>query len=269
MNRARRPVIVEAFLQLTARTEPRLRRLGLVGDAVAVWSRGRRHRGAWTPHEARCREAVLSAVADLPRRRTVAILGSGLLRDVPLDALLANFERAILVDAVHLRPARRAARDPRVVWRVGDLSGAAGLRDGTARDLADPLASIRGEADVDLAISANVLSQLAMPFDDRPDLARRIVEAHLDALRNLPCRVCLMTDIAYRERGRDGRDGAPIDLLHGVALPPPQSSWDWTVAPLGEASRRAAFIHRVHAYPDLHAAFARAAPADGSLAHVA
>ena len=133
-------MLLETILNVTARTNPALRRLGLVGDAVALWSRAMRRRRAWAPHEARCHEVVLRSVAGLPSRRTVLVLGSGLIRDVPLAFLAERFERVVLLDAVHLLPARLKARRFGAETVVADLTGAAAWLAGNAARRADPLA---------------------------------------------------------------------------------------------------------------------------------
>jgi hypothetical protein len=252
-------MLPEILLYATAEAAPGARRMGLVGDAIALWSRATRCRAAWAPHEAWCHAAVERAIADLDHPHTALVLGSGLLRDVPLDALLRRFQRVILVDAVHLWPARRRARDPRVTRVLADLTGmAAGLgRSAFARQ--DPLAAFRGDTTIDFVLSANVLSQLPMALERWYErrrlsvpagLATAVATAHLDDLASLPGRVCLLTDVRHREVDRDGRVLDETDLLHGATLPEPDEAWDWQVAPRGEIDRHSAHIHRAGAYLD-------------------
>lgn len=255
-------MLAEALLHLTATSSPEARRLGLVFDAVGLWSRARRRRKAWRPHEERSCAVVESAMAGLPRRRTVLVLGSGLLRDVPFGALLAAFDRIVLVDAVHLWPARLRARPSKVECVVADLTGLGGrLRDVGAR--VDPLVRFRRDGDIDLVVSANLLSQMPLAAVRRieagppeadgiaPDLPARIVRWHLDDLAAFRCPVCLVTDTAFVAIERDGTMADETDLMRGVALPPPDESWDWEVAPFGEVERDTAYLHRVCAWRDI------------------
>lgn len=246
------------------------RRTGHLAAAVSLWSRVRRCRTAWSDHETRCRGIVERSVAALPTRRTCLVLGSGLMRDVSLPDLAARFERVVLVDVVHLWPIRLAARRHANVELLSlDLTGSTDLLLGRATGLADPLGRLRRDPTVDLVISANCLSQLALlptariarlPYYVRSrhaDLGRRIVQGHVDGLRRFAARVCLLTDDEGRDLDRDGAVVDRYDLLEGVKLPRADEDWDWTLAPRGEATRRGSIVHRAHGYADFHAAWTR------------
>lgn len=249
-------MLAEAVLHATARSNASLRRAGLVGDAVALWSRATRRRRAWRPHEERCRAFVESVLDRLPGRGTVLVLGSGLLRDVPIERLAREFDRVVLVDAVHLLPAR---------WRAGRLGCrmiVADLATGPAEGGARPLAAYAGDPSVGLVISANVLSQLAMApgrrTDDPARLAREITAGHLADLGAFEAPVCLMTDVRFTDIRRAGAPAAPVTLVEPSLLPGrPDDEWEWEVAPRGEISRDFARIHRVQAWRDLNGPRAR------------
>ncbi len=199
------------------------------------------------------------------------ILGSGLLDDIPLSDLAGRFERVILVDMVHLWPARRAARRyANVTLQVADLSGCVDWLRGNGERRTDPL-SLFDREEIDFVVSANLLSQLPiLPLDwfesrNRPPpdgLGRGIVVAHLEGLSRLRARVCLVTDLDQMTEDREGRVVERLDLLHGIGLPAPDRSWIWEIAPFGEVGRRRRQIHHVHAYADWHVAAGR----DGALA---
>lgn len=86
------------------------RQLGYLAESIALEARWRRCRRAWASHLENSRRAVMDAAASCPRRRLVAILGSGPLLDVPLASLARTFDRVLLVDIVHPWRARGAAR---------------------------------------------------------------------------------------------------------------------------------------------------------------
>lgn len=256
-------MLAELLLAAVTPASRALRRMGLVTASVGLWSRSRRRSRQWAPHDQRCHAVVEKVMDALPRCRTVVVLGSGLVRDVPVDRLLGTFDRVLLVDAVHLPPVRaRFAFQKRVTFVTADLSGLSGWLDGTAPGRVPPDASILGGEDVDLVISANLLSQIPLGVETfleaRPDRERVLpgdllaqsVRGHLDDLAKARARVCLLTDVAMEERDRAGSVTDRLDLMRGVALPRPDEWWDWTVAPFGETDRQREYVHRVHAYVD-------------------
>ena len=252
------------------------RRSGHLTEAVSLWSRAFRCRSAWAEHEARCHAVVERAIAGCERRRTCLVLGSGLVRDVPLDRLAAAFEQVVLIDVVHLWPARwKARRHANVRLLDLDVTGTTDLLLGRAAGLADPLARFATDPTVDLVISANCLSQLSLLPVERLErlsapirrrfagLGRRIVEGHLAALGRFSGRVCLLTDSEGLDVAADGRVVDRRDLLHGVRLPAAEDDWDWRLAPLGEWADDHAIVHRAHGYSDFHAASMRERPRRG------
>ena len=254
-------MLPELFLTATAAAVSGVRAAGLRSGAVALWSRATRRRRDWAQHEDRCRAVVRQVAAELPRCRHVLVLGSGLLRDVDVPFLAETFERVTLADAVHLLPARLAARRwPNVSTVLLELTGALRMATGDVAERKATLAPFAQDPTLDLVISANALSQLPLGAEAMmaraaklpPDLPELVVRWHLADLAAFPCRVCLLTDVSYRVVRRDGTVEELVDLVRGAALPDPAETWDWPVAPLGEVERDRAYIHRVHAFPDFH-----------------
>ncbi|KQK29639.1 hypothetical protein ARD30_16870 [Bosea thiooxidans] len=254
-------MLAELALRLATPASRMTRRLGLVGESVALWSRGVRQRRAWAGHHARCRAVIAEVVTELPQRRTAVILGSGLLRDIPLRLLAANFERVLLVDAVHLPQIRLAMRFRRkVALLTQDLTGIMAWLAGQGDGRDDPLVGLAADPAIDLVVSANLLSQLAWPIEDwladNPDeaaalpidLPARCIAWHLADLRRFRGRVVLLSDVEMVERDRAGTVTDQLDLMRGVALPAPDESWDWPVAPFGEEAADRENIHRVGAW---------------------
>lgn len=260
-------MIAEVLAWLLTPSTLDARRTGHLAAAVSLWSRARRCRADWSDHEAHCAAIVARSVDGLAQRRKCLVLGSGLMRDVSLPFLAERFAEVILVDVVHLWPIRLAARRFRNVRLVDlDVTGSTDLLLGRATGLADPLARYRADPAIDLVISANCLSQLALlPIEKTktgpslirlrfPDLGHRLVAGHLEALRRFSGRVCLLTDSEGLEVGPNGEILERYDLLEGVELPVADDDWDWTLAPLGEAFPDHAIVHRAHGFADLHAA---------------
>lgn len=248
-------------LTLSAAADPAARRLGLVADSVNLWLRARRLRQHWQGHEQNCHRVIENAIEQLAQRRTCLVLGSGLQRDVPLPLLAARFEKVVLLDCVHLWPARRrAAGFPNVELITLDVSGKLAEFASNTRVHAMPSDILTALAP-DLTISANLLSQLPIAAEEWLDrkgaspaiiaaTERQMIADHLALLSALPGRICLITDIERREIDRHGEIRARTDLLAGLDLPPPDQAWDWTLAPPGFAAPDVAHIHRVHGYGD-------------------
>ncbi|MGL4437720.1 MAG: hypothetical protein ACRCUE_00455 [Bosea sp. (in: a-proteobacteria)] len=253
-------MLAELALWLGTPVPRALRRHGLLRESVGLWSRGLRQRKAWAAHNANCRRVVADCVGALSSLRTVVVLGSGLLRDVPMDLLLARFERVVLVDAVHLWPVRLAQGfRSKITFVTRDLTGVLiSLGAGETVTRTDPLADLARDPHVDLVISANLLSQLALPIVRAIDvgqvmdheLPRRVIEAHLADLAAFNARICLLTDMSYSEVNAAGNVVQTVDLLHGVTLSSPDEAWDWPVSPLGEEDAHAAYVHHVGGWAD-------------------
>jgi hypothetical protein len=224
--------------------------------SVNLWSRARRCSGLGAEHEVKSRAAMLAAASGLRQKRTAVVLGSGLLRDVPIEALAKTFDTVVLVDLVHLASVRfwlkaKGYRNVRLIER--DLSGYEELQ--TAGH-AEPLGFLRGVPYLDFVVSANLLSQIGRGMKRRfeaeqdgampEDTVQRLIAAHIDGLKALPCATCLVTDISYAVNDRTGKTHETADLLQGVQPPTEtKASWAWPVAPLGEESSDYQIVHQV------------------------
>ncbi|MGI2035036.1 hypothetical protein ACRQ1B_21875 [Rhizobium panacihumi] len=222
--------------------------------SVNLWSRAGRCAKDWAAHEAQCQTFVRDTVSGMRERRTVVVLGSGLLRDVPMAFLAKTFDTVVLVDLVHLASVRmwlsaRRIRNVRLISR--DLSG---FDDVLAGRETEPLAFLRQVPWLDLVISANILSQIGVgatrrleadKSGDTTEVVQKLIAAHLNGLAGLPCKVALLTDTRYRVSGRTGHVREDSDLLHGITPPPAAAQWSWPVAPLGEESRDYQVVHDV------------------------
>lgn len=223
--------------------------------SVNLWARANRCAKAWRAHEENCKAAILATVGTLRQRRTVVVLGSGLLRDVPIIELSRSFDTVVLVDLVHLASVRawlklKGLKNVRLIER--DLSGYEAI---AAGETPDPLGFLRQVPYLDFVISANLLSQIGTGARKRleadtsgrmpADSVARLIKAHLDGLQGLTCRYSLLTDIAYEVIDRTGHVHDRFDLLHGVAVPEHQQAWDWPVVPIGEESKDYRIVHRV------------------------
>jgi hypothetical protein len=209
-------------------------------EAVRYWSRGQKQARAWAPHLAHARGLIDTTIDDFPVRRTVVVLGSGPLFEVPLESLARTFEKVILVDRAHLWAIdARLARYGNIELQWRDLSPASGGR---------ALAFLDGLTGLDWVISANLLG--AMALEAPAATAPSVVERHLATLLALPCPVTLITDIDYRVFNRHGVVLDNADLMHGHRLPRSGLRWKWEAAPFGSEHRHTRRVHSVAAWPD-------------------
>lgn len=235
---------------ITFMISPR-RKSGDINSSVMLWARARRCARAWAEHERNCRSFALKAMEGLPQRRVAAVLGSGLLRDVPIEALSRAFREVRLYDLQHLASVRAWAALKglgNLRFEHRDISGLSGIAAGAAPKPLDFLDEI---ADLDFVVSANVLSQIGIGLGrsagkDLPeDTIPLLLQAHVDGLKSLPAHSCLLTDISYEVTDKAGMVLERDDLMHGIALPAPEAEWPWPVAPFGEADPDCQAIHRV------------------------
>lgn len=235
-----------SFPLTSARHRPFIR------SSVNLWARANRCQRDWAEHERRTKAAILSSAEACRQKRTVVVLGSGLLRDVPVAELSRLFDTVVLVDLVHLASVRswlaiQRFRNIRLIER--DLSGLDALLAGEA---VEPLSFLRQVPYLDLVVSANLLSQIGIGAERRlerhanaDELVPQLIAAHVAGLGQVPAETCLVTDIGYTVIDRSGRRQEPVDLVHGVDIGPVRESWDWPVVPFGEESRDYQILHHV------------------------
>lgn len=234
-------------------TKPEHRRF--IRYSVNLWSRARRCAKDWAEHEANTKAAILRAASEITPRRTAVVLGSGLLRDVPIIELSRAFDTVVLVDLVHVASVRswvvaKGLKNVKFIER--DLSGYEDLKAGK---VPEPLDFLRRVPWLDLVVSANLLSQIGMGAKKRlakersgsmpEDSVAQLIRAHLDGLAQVAAKTCLVTDIAFEVVDRTGTVREQTDLLAGIAPPAHIARWTWPVVPLGEESKDYQIFHNV------------------------
>ncbi len=228
-----------------------------INASVRLWARARRCASDWAEHEAHSKSTVREAMSRLTRFKTAVILGSGLLRDVPIEEIAARFETVVLVDLQHLATVRlwvlfKHLGNIRYVER--DISGLDLLAQGPdeAQDpLVDPLDFLGAFGEIDLLVSANVLSQMALGALRSLDIVKAnevvpaLIRAHVAALSERASVSCLITDVSYEIIDKAGKILESCDLMHGVELSGTEDGWSWTVAPFGEIVPGHKAVHKV------------------------
>lgn len=225
-------MILEALSFAATWAISRRRKAAEINASVRLWARAGRCARDWAEHEAKCKAFV---TAHMPEKGRVAVvLGSGLLRDVPIQVLSQTFREVRLYDLQHLASVR--------IWT--GLKGLRNLRF-LQRDLSAGLDFLRDDPDIDLVVSANLLSQLGVASERMGADAATILGAHLDGLRSAPGRRLLLTDTGFELLLKSGEVAERHDLMHGVSLPEAEANWPWPVAPFGELDPAYKVVHRV------------------------
>lgn len=236
-------MILEALTYLTTPCARPVKKLGYLGELIAIRARHNRCKRHWKNHLERSKQTIRDAINECESRKRALVVGSGVWLDVPVADLSKAFDEVVLVDIVHLMPERLKAKaifkNIRLVEAdiTGTVAGiyATGLpvMDGVVPDLGD---------DFDLVVSCNILSQLPiMPREylerdnklSKEELDRfseKLITDHLNWLRAQPGTTLLMTD--YQMQVREGdRVVDEAETLYGETLPDKGRVWDWDVAP--------------------------------------
>ena len=258
---------IRAWIDYLANPAPRhVRQMGYVRELRALRARRRRCRADWQPHLDHTRAALLESAAQCERRRSVLVVGSGLLFDVPLEELARQFERVVLVDVAHLWSVhRRANRLPNVSLIPLDVTGVIERCHAMARERSKaplpqrPVDWFDAER-FDLVVSLNILSQLPVvpngylsrhlrSVSDAHirEFSRALVINHLDWLCSFPGIACLVTDLE-RQHVDDGRTVSREESLWGIQLPDGGRTWLWDLAPRPEMYTDVDVRHRVVGY---------------------
>lgn len=223
---------------------------GYIYQNVSLKFRARRCAAAWKSHNENCHQLIREHMQKV-QPKSVMVIGSGLLLEVPMEDLLASAEQIYLVDLVHAPEVRKmAAKHPKITLIDKDISGLLGVLKKNAGILELRTIPWRQLPDwnmpvVDLVISANLLSQIplmiseiiSMNSDTYADFAQSVRDQHVERLLNQGKSVLLFADFETRYIDRDG------DLLklesYDVYLRSLQAGreWLWEISPYGEVSR--------------------------------
>jgi hypothetical protein len=248
-----------------------VRAMGYLHEQVSIKARHDRCRRAWEPHLERTRSVIRAAMARCPTKRKAVIFGSGMLYDVPLPELAAQFAHVVLVDVVH--PMGGGWRLANVSALAADVTGTAETVYRLARRGGEPLPRVVpqafcGDPEVDLVASVNLLSQLSYvpckyltdagtyPADEITAFGRDVVRAHIDYLKRLPGVVALVCDLERLTVDRNGKLVERLSALRGVQLPWTGEAWTWDLAPRPEASPVCSYQRRVVGIPNIQEAAA-------------
>ncbi len=262
-------MLLESFEFLLTPTTPLARKYGFLYSSISLRHRYHRQKKNWIPHLKNCQEVFLETANSLPQRKSVVVLGSAHLHEIPLHLLMDTFEQVTLVDVIHpLKHHLQAKRYSRLKLITMDLTNALDkLQElNTMEDLETLAKKLAGEKifhfEADLIVSANLMSQLALlPLDavekkikrplelsEKDSICTQFAETHLKNLKG-----CTGTKLIYSDREVIYRDKAG-ELMYTGHYPVNFSDykklreWYWMLAPLKEASKDYSIEMKIEAY---------------------
>jgi hypothetical protein len=243
-------MLLEWIEYLRTRSNKMAQEWGYTYQNVSLKFRSRRCKEAWRHHIDQCHQLVREQVLTV-KPKSVMVLGSGLLLEIPLEALLESCEKIFLVDLVHAAKIRKLAKKfPQIKLIEKDLSSVLGfLKKGQAPFVMKSIPWDQLPAwdlpKVDWVISANLMSQIpliiseTLPMSSKvyADFARRLRDLHIERTCSQGKQGLLFADFETSYRDRDG------ELLkkesYKVTLGPLKflKEWEWEISPYGETSK--------------------------------
>jgi hypothetical protein len=241
-------MIREIFLYLTTPASKQAKIFGHLYEAIALGARENRCQVYWKSHREESQRLILKVVQKIVRRKSLLILGSGPLHEIPIIELSKLFESITLVDIVHLKDTKKKYQ------QLHNLSF-------VEHDITELECNISNEKKVmnkvpttflnnhyDLVISANILSQLAyhlrgylektasprLSSETLDQFSNQISLDHFQYLKNFSCPVLLITDIETYFKNPDNETIDRQSPYMNLDLPSPVATWLWDVAPIPE-----------------------------------
>jgi hypothetical protein len=226
-----------------------VRKMGIRSDQEGILQRYILEGSNWNEHLRNTKQAIIDFVKE-KEPKSLALLGSGWLLDIPMQFLADRMQEVILYDIRHPRAARdKYAKLPNVLFLEADLSG--GLIEATFRlcrhkpkltpqeviiELLNTPVNLPIETDY--LASVNLLNQLDIliidylkkfydfPADIMNQLRKTIQSNHLRMLK--PGQACLITDV---EEIHINDQGIPVEKVPLIFCELPAGhnlkSWIW------------------------------------------
>ena len=229
-------MILELFKFLTSKASREARKNGALYESVAFESRASRLKSSWQSHWDASHMAVQEFLSkpELSSAKTLLVLASGSLFELPMDFLLQRFEKIILVDFVFPKKVRETAER---------AQGKIELAEANLNDL-DKVTALLEAADV--ALSCNVLSQLHL-FDQSTE-AKAHQQKHLGLLKTSKKPALLWTDVQRIFRPKGQNQVVQTEDTVFASRSTPWKKWEWKIAPAPELHKDYDISLQVEAY---------------------
>lgn len=243
-------MILEWFEYIKTRGTKTAKDWGYIYQNVSLKFRSRRCAKAWATHNQNCQQLVRDHLNKL-QPKTVMVIGSGLLLEVPIQDLLDKTEKIYLVDLVHAPEIRKlAAKNPQITLIEKDISGLLGvLKKGggvfQVKNIPWQQLPAWDLPKVEWVISANLLSQIPLMISETISMssevyqkfARSVRDQHIERLLAQAEKVLLFADFETRYIARDGERLKLETYEVNLRSLKPDREWNWEISPYGEVSR--------------------------------
>lgn len=149
-------------------------RMNYTSEQTYIAQRMQQEQGGWQSHLNNSKKIIEEFIKEHPSK-SINILGSGWLLDVPMDSIIEYSERVVLTDIYHPKQiVNRYSKHPNIEFITADLTnGAVDLTYAVKRgnfNLKEYLAKIKAIKPVnynaDIVVSVNLLSQLSIFITD-------------------------------------------------------------------------------------------------------
>lgn len=231
-------------------TSKEARVFGHIYESISLIEREKRCHHHWLSHRSQCKNFILDNI-HIAKKKSLLILGSGPLHEIPLEKLAQTFTSVDLVDIVHLKvTTSKYSHLPNVRFIEADITELeADLI--LTKKIMSKIPTQYINAGYDLVISANLLSQLAyhlrnflekkaqpkLSNDELDKFSNQVSLNHFLYLKNFHCPVLLITDIQSLFLDKNEQVVFFETPYIDFDLPKPCNEWWWEVAPLPEYSK--------------------------------
>ena len=241
-------MIRELFLYLTTPVKPEAKTFGHLYEAIALGAREKRCQEFWKSHRSESKKLILNVANTLKEKKSLLILGSGPLHEIPLVELSQIFETITLVDIVHLRETKKTYQHlNNLIFIEHDITELESII-AQEKKVFNKVPTAFLENHYSFVISANILSQLAyhlrafLEKNASPSISTKNLDQfshqisldHFTYLKKFNCPVLLITDIETLFKDKDGKTIETQTPYLDINFPPPVAGWIWDVAPIPE-----------------------------------
>jgi hypothetical protein len=229
--------------------------MGYLKEAIAINARYKRQKPAWAEHINKCHQHIIYITEKMPKGSKLMFLGSGGLKDIPVSMLLGMGYKLQFVDIIHFPYIlKRYKNHPDVTFIEHDVTEFTGkFYKGEVTAPPHPSHDLFDIFKPDMIISINILSQLAIHFQEYADenkilldddFTADLLKAHIIWLQESKIKSIIISDI--ERHYKDSSKNIQIeDAIPKKLLPAPFIIWEWHIAPKGEIDNQTDLTHIV------------------------